>query len=155
MHKILLEPARSARRSRGAAALLLAALALSGATTAFADKPRVVADDTRSGVVESIDKMERSKSSGVGGAIIGGVVGGVLGHQVGGGSGKYLATAAGAVGGAVAGRSIQRNRGQDAVYVVRVRMKDGSVRSFTQDSTEGLRVGKRVHIEDDDRLTRR
>src|SRR5437870_3122685 len=37
----------------------------------------------------------------IGGALIGGLVGGILGHQVGGGSGKVLATAAGAVGVAV------------------------------------------------------
>ena len=37
----------------------------------------------------------------VGGLLLGGLIGGVLGHQVGGGSGKDLATVAGAVGGAV------------------------------------------------------
>jgi uncharacterized protein YcfJ len=42
----------------------------------------------------------------VGGAVVGGIIGGILGHQVGGGSGKDLATAAGAVGGAVVGSNI-------------------------------------------------
>lgn len=37
------------------------------------------------------------------GAIIGGVIGGVLGHQIGGGSGRDVATALGAVGGAAVG----------------------------------------------------
>jgi uncharacterized protein YcfJ len=38
------------------------------------------------------------------------VAGGLLGNQVGGGSGKKIATAAGAVGGAVAGRKIQEKQ---------------------------------------------
>ena len=37
------------------------------------------------------------------GAILGGVIGGVLGHQIGGGSGRDVATALGAVGGAAVG----------------------------------------------------
>lgn len=44
--------------------------------------------------------------SNVGGLLLGGLIGGVLGHQVGGGSGKDLATVAGAVGGAVVGNQI-------------------------------------------------
>ncbi|BDU16331.1 glycine zipper 2TM domain-containing protein [Lysobacter auxotrophicus] len=44
------------------------------------------------------------------GTVAGGVVGGLLGNQVGGGSGKKIATAAGAVGGAFAGRKIQENQ---------------------------------------------
>lgn len=44
--------------------------------------------------------------SNVGGLLLGGLIGGVLGHQVGGGSGKDLATVAGAVGGAVVGNNL-------------------------------------------------
>lgn len=47
----------------------------------------------------------------IGGALIGGLIGGVLGHQVGGGSGKDLATAAGAVGGAVLGSNVANRNG--------------------------------------------
>ncbi|MGJ7901047.1 glycine zipper 2TM domain-containing protein [Lysobacter sp. 1R34A] len=46
----------------------------------------------------------------IAGTAIGAVAGGLLGNQVGGGSGKKLATAAGAVGGAFAGRKIQENQ---------------------------------------------
>jgi uncharacterized protein YcfJ len=42
------------------------------------------------------------------GMVVGAVVGGLLGNQVGGGDGKKLATVAGAVGGAFAGREIDR-----------------------------------------------
>lgn len=42
------------------------------------------------------------------GMVVGAVVGGLLGNQVGGGNGRKLATVAGAVGGAYAGREIDR-----------------------------------------------
>jgi uncharacterized protein YcfJ len=41
------------------------------------------------------------------GAILGGVIGGVLGHQIGGGSGRDVATALGAIGGAAVGAHTQ------------------------------------------------
>jgi len=44
------------------------------------------------------------------GAIVGALIGGILGHQVGGGSGKDLATAGGAIAGAVVGANISRDR---------------------------------------------
>ncbi|MGO4260850.1 MULTISPECIES: glycine zipper 2TM domain-containing protein [Lysobacter] len=46
----------------------------------------------------------------IAGTAIGAVAGGLLGNQVGGGNGKKLATAAGAVGGAFAGRKIQEHQ---------------------------------------------
>ncbi|MDR7134544.1 uncharacterized protein YcfJ [Lysobacter niastensis] len=46
----------------------------------------------------------------VAGTALGAVAGGLLGHQVGGGSGKTVATVAGAAGGAYAGRKIQENQ---------------------------------------------
>jgi uncharacterized protein YcfJ len=47
---------------------------------------------------------------------IGALVGGVLGHQVGGGSGKTLATVAGAGAGGYAGNKIQQNAQQNDTY---------------------------------------
>jgi uncharacterized protein YcfJ len=44
----------------------------------------------------------------IAGTVIGAVVGGVLGNQVGGGSGKKIATVAGAAGGGCAGNRIQK-----------------------------------------------
>lgn len=54
------------------------------------------------------------------GTVAGAVIGGAIGNQVGGGSGRRLATAAGAVGGAFAGREIQDRR-QEANRRVEVR----------------------------------
>jgi uncharacterized protein YcfJ len=47
---------------------------------------------------------------------IGSLVGGVLGHQIGGGSGKTLATVAGAAGGGYAGNQIQQKAQQNDTY---------------------------------------
>lgn len=46
------------------------------------------------------------------GAVIGGIAGAILGNQVGGGSGKNVATAAGAIGGAIVGDRIDNDGNQ-------------------------------------------
>jgi outer membrane lipoprotein SlyB len=102
------------------------------------------------GVVNSIQISSRSQSQNPGlGAVVGGVVGGVLGHQVGGGTGKDVATVAGVVGGAVVGNQIeQRNRAQAPdLYLISVRLDNGSYQTVQQDSLGDLQVGSRVRID--------
>ena len=76
------------------------------------------------------------------------VVGGVLGHQIGGGSGRSLATAAGVVGGAVAGNAIEeRNNGGGAGgYRIVIGLDQGGQRDYDVSSPGDLRVGDRVRI---------
>ncbi|KAF1045145.1 MAG: hypothetical protein GAK35_01471 [Herbaspirillum frisingense] len=84
------------------------------------------------------------QTSGVG--IAGGaVVGGLLGNQVGGGTGRTLATIAGAVGGGYAGNEIEKRGRTTTTYVVDVRMENGKSRSFPQTS-ENWRVGDQVRV---------
>ncbi|HZG19408.1 MAG TPA: glycine zipper 2TM domain-containing protein [Herbaspirillum sp.] len=83
-------------------------------------------------------------TSGVG--IAGGaVVGGLLGNQIGGGTGRTLATIAGAVGGGYAGNEVEKNVRATTSYVVDVRMENGKTRSFPQTS-ENWRVGDQVRV---------
>ncbi len=83
-------------------------------------------------------------TSGVG--IAGGaVVGGLLGNQIGGGTGRTLATIAGAVGGGYAGNEVEKNVRSTTSYVVDVRMENGKTRSFPQTS-ENWRVGDQVRV---------
>ncbi|OWY29776.1 glycine zipper 2TM domain-containing protein [Herbaspirillum robiniae] len=83
-------------------------------------------------------------TSGVG--IAGGaVVGGLLGNQVGGGTGRTLATIAGAVGGGYAGNEVEKRARTTTSYVVDVRMENGKSRSFPQTS-EQWRVGDQVRV---------
>lgn len=72
------------------------------------------------------------------GTIAGALIGGVIGHQVGGGSGRDLATVAGAAGGGYAGNRIQKNL-QDRDTVTTAEEKCDTV----YDSSEKI-VGYRV-----------
>jgi outer membrane lipoprotein SlyB len=97
------------------------------------------------GNVESVREIHtRAQGSGVG-AAGGAVLGGLLGNQVGSGNGRSLATVAGAVGGAVVGNQVEGNMKATTTYEIRVRLDDGTARTFHQRSP-GWRAGDRVRI---------
>lgn len=100
------------------------------------------------GTVESVEVVaERGRSTGAG-AVVGGIAGGAVGSQIGSGSGNAAATIGGMLGGAYVGNELERRRRSDETYRFSVRMDDGSIRTFTQDTPE-LRVGQRVRLSDD------
>ena len=109
--------------------------------------PRAV-DRSRAGAIAGIEPIrERPQGSGAG-AVIGGVLGGVLGNQFGSGTGKAVMTGAGAVGGAIAGNNIERNRNTRVVgYRVHVRLDDGTTRTFRRAQVGDLHVGDRVALD--------
>lgn len=88
---------------------------------------------------------QRAEGSGLG-AAGGAVIGGLLGNQVGGGTGRTLATAAGAIGGAVVGNQVEGNMKATTSYEIRVRLDDGTLRTFRQNSQPQWRSGDRVRI---------
>lgn len=88
------------------------------------------------------------KGSGIG-LVTGGVVGGLVGNQVGNGTGRDLATLAGVVGGAFAGNEIEKKNRKTKSYDIRVRMDDGTERTYRQPTDPGLFAGQRVKIEND------
>lgn len=113
---------------------------------------RVASNDTHSnwcgncGNIESIRQIKtRAQGSGVG-AAGGAILGGLLGNQLGGGHGRQLATVAGAVGGAVVGNQVEGNMKADVSYEIRVRLDDGTLRTFHQHSAPPWRTGDRVRI---------
>jgi len=118
-----------------------------------ASKPARVADSGGEsrwcgscGNVESIRQITtRARGSGVG-AAGGAVLGGLLGNQIGGGHGRQLATVAGAVGGAVMGNQVEGNMKATHSYEIRVRLDDGTLRTFHQHSAPQWRNGDRVRI---------
>jgi uncharacterized protein YcfJ len=65
------------------------------------------------------------------GSVAGAVVGGVVGHQIGGGTGRDIATVAGAAGGGYAGNRIQKNL-QDKDTVTTTEQKCVTVYDSTQ-----------------------
>lgn len=108
-----------------------------------AQAPRVCHDCGRVEAIYAV--QEPAQPSGVG-VVAGAVLGGVLGNQVGGGNGKTIATVAGAVGGGYAGNEIEKRSRATTTYQVKVRMEDGSTRTFSQASAEAWRVGDRVKV---------
>lgn len=101
------------------------------------------------GVVLSVNEVETAgKGSGVG-VVAGGVVGGLLGHQVGDGTGRDLATLAGAVGGAFAGNKIEKNSKKTKSYDITVKMNSGEERIVRQATVPNVVSGDAVKIEND------
>lgn len=78
------------------------------------------------GTVVAVTPVERDGAASGGGAVAGALIGGLLGNQFGGGTGKTLATVAGAVGGGYAGNTVEKRMKKVTVYLVDVRMDDGS-----------------------------
>jgi outer membrane lipoprotein SlyB len=98
------------------------------------------------GNIESIRTITtRARGSGLG-AAGGAILGGLLGNQVGGGHGRQLATVAGAVGGAVMGNQVEGNMKANHSYEIRVRLDDGKLRTFHQQSVPQWHTGDRVRI---------
>lgn len=103
------------------------------------------------GTVRDIHQREIAQRRSGAGALLGAVIGGVAGNQVGSGTGRAAATAIGAVGGAVIGDRIEANRNNNntqSYYQVDVRMDNGEMRTFDYQDINGLRVGDRVRIQD-------
>jgi outer membrane lipoprotein SlyB len=98
------------------------------------------------GVVQSVTSY-RVKGEGTGlGAVAGGVLGGVVGNQFGGGNGRTALTLLGAGGGAYAGHEVEKNVRTTVRYQMKVRMNDGSVKTYTSASPFGWRNGDPVRV---------
>ena len=86
------------------------------------------------------------QTSGVG-VVAGALLGGVLGNQVGGGNGRKIATVAGAIGGGLAGNEVEKRTRTSNTYEVKVRMEDGSTRSFSHKTEPNWQNGDKVRVE--------
>jgi uncharacterized protein YcfJ len=80
------------------------------------------------------------------GSVAGAVIGGVLGHQIGGGSGRSIATVAGAAGGGYAGNRIQKNL-QDKDTVTTTEQKCATVYDSSEKRT-GYEVRYRLGMQE-------
>ncbi len=102
---------------------------------------------TYCGTVVAINAVQKEGQGSGLGAIAGGLLGGLLGNQVGNGTGRDLTTIAGAVGGAFAGNSVEKNAKKTTGYDIVVRMDAGGQRTVHQDTVPTLAIGQRVKIE--------
>jgi outer membrane lipoprotein SlyB len=98
------------------------------------------------GRVEAVRHEKRKGEGGVLGIVAGAAAGGLLGNQVGRGSGKTLATVGGAVAGGYAGNEVQKRVSSKDLWITQVKMRDGSVRSFEQDSQPAWKTGAIVKV---------
>ena len=110
-------------------------------------KPKPAASScTDCGKVIDVSVGEKKGEGGALGVIGGGVAGALLGRQVGGGTGKDLATIAGAAGGAYAGHKIEEKMKTSKVWIVKVRLDTGNERSFEFDHDPGFAAGNLVKL---------
>jgi uncharacterized protein YcfJ len=131
--------------------ILFAALALAAAASAFPGTPRhsaAFANCDSCGIVQDVKQETRKGKGGALGIVGGAVVGGLLGHQVGKGTGNTVATVGGAAAGGFVGNEVQKKVTSKTVWVTRVKMKDGSIRTFEQEAQPAWKVGGAVKAND-------
>ena len=133
------------------AGVVVVTIAFAAGSTALAQVPAPAAAApkcTDCGVVQSIRANEvKGSTSGVG-LVAGGVLGGVLGHQIGGGTGKTVATVAGAAGGAYVGNKVEQNKNTKTQWSVGIKMDGGQQRTFIYSSQPSVHEGDRVKLVD-------
>jgi outer membrane lipoprotein SlyB len=100
------------------------------------------------GELSGIEAIHEKPSGSGAGAVVGGVLGAVIGNRFGHGTGRAAMTGVGAIGGAFAGNTVERNMNEHIVgYRLSVRLDNGQTRSFQESQLDGLRIGDRVRIE--------
>jgi outer membrane lipoprotein SlyB len=115
--------------------------------------PPAAANCPQCGTVVSVNQVQvpvQDKSNHIVGTVAGGVVGGVVGNQFGGGHGRTALTVLGAVGGALAGREIERNINQQQTvtrYQLVARTNDGRTHTFRSDSPFQYAPGQAIRVE--------
>ena len=97
------------------------------------------------GTISGIQKIEERRQPRGIGAVTGAVIGGILGNTVGKGRGKKVATAAGAVGGGIAGHAIE-GRMTSAHWEVTVRLNNGRKQIVQMATEPDWRVGQSVKL---------
>ena len=99
------------------------------------------------GTVVAISAV-RQEGHGTGiGAVGGAVAGGVVGNQFGAGGGRTAMTILGALGGGLAGNSVEKHLRSTTSYSVRVRMESGKTRYFTYHEAPPFQQGQHVRVE--------
>jgi outer membrane lipoprotein SlyB len=98
------------------------------------------------GVIASVTPVKKAGDAGWAGTLGGAAAGGLAGNQFGKGSGKTAMTVVGVLGGALAGREVEKQVTSSTVYQVVVNMEAGGQRTVTVSSAEGLAPGTRVHV---------
>jgi outer membrane lipoprotein SlyB len=132
-------------RDRRSSAILGKSLLATGGNRPAAQ--RVARSCPHCGVVEAINVIEVKGEGNYLGMIAGGLAGALLGSQVGGGSGRTIATVAGAAGGAFAGNEVEKRMKTTKHHEVIVRLESGGSQAVSYEAEPGFKVGERVRVE--------
>ena len=100
------------------------------------------------GTVTEVKQEKRKGEGGAAGIVAGAAVGGLLGNQVGKGDGRTVATVGGAVAGGFIGNEVQKKVTSKTVWVTKVKMRDGTIRSFDQEHKPAWAVGAKVRVDE-------
>ncbi|CAM4176393.1 glycine zipper 2TM domain-containing protein [Vreelandella rituensis] len=96
--------------------------------------------------VRPVQIQADSRAGGLLGSGGGAIIGGLLGNQVGGGSGRQLATVAGALGGAVAGTAAEDATNRVNALEMEIRRDDGTDVVVVQRADHQFQPGQRVRL---------
>ncbi|WP_016855958.1 glycine zipper 2TM domain-containing protein [Halomonas smyrnensis] len=108
-----------------------------------------VAQNVSVGTITAMRRVQiqaDDQNSGALGGIGGAVIGGLLGNQIGGGSGRTLATAAGAIGGSVAGKKIEDSANRTDAWELEIRKQTGQTVVVVQKADQPFQVGQQVRL---------
>lgn len=128
---------------RSSAVLGKSLLAASGTRQ---DNRRAARSCANCGVIETINEIEVKGEGNYLGMIAGGLAGALLGRQVGGGTGKTVATVAGAAGGVYVGNEVEKRVKSTKHYEVIVRLENGGTQTITYAEQPTFPVGTRVKV---------
>ncbi len=101
------------------------------------------------GTVLSVSQVKIEKEPSGIAPVVGGIAGAVVGSTIGGGSGKTLATTAGALAGLGVGEAVERNVSTVPGLEIEVEMDDGRIMVIVQGEDDVFMVGDRVRIIED------
>lgn len=107
------------------------------------------AQSVRYGSIVAIRQVQIQAESRTGNLIGGGggaVIGGLLGNQIGGGSGQDIATAIGAIGGAIAGTAAEDNANRIDAWEMEIRTDSGEDLIVVQRADREFEPGQRVRL---------
>ena len=110
--------------------------------------PRPVVQPGNLGTVRAVREVKQPGEHTAMGPIAGGVAGAVVGSQIGGGNGKKVMTVLGALGGAMAGKHIEKQARGTTRWEVEVRHDSGMQETVLSDVAPSFNPGDRVRVVD-------
>ena len=112
------------------------------------ETPKPVVLPGNLGTVQAVREVKQPGEHTAMGPIAGGVAGAVIGNQIGGGSGKKVMTVLGALGGAMAGKHIEKQARGTSHWEVDVRHDSGAQETVLSDAAPPYYPGARVRVLD-------